>query len=440
MSSLSRRLVRSAVWVTGLALFGSGLVMTDVVWMDRARLVDDALLASARAFGNIHWRVEHGRSVVEEVVLVEDLDTLPDDWVRSALAYERPVYYDVESERVLVLPVETDVGRGRPQEVHAVVVARAERVTAWNTAAPFLLRWNAVSLIVVGIAAAVHARRVSVEIAPLLDATEAARRVVGEGVGARVPAEGPDEVRGLLDSVNALLERRDRAFDAQASFTAEAAHELRTPVTAIIGELDVALRRPRDADAYVQVLRAVRDDAIRLAELVEALMLLARVDAGAVEQGRRLVSAREIVDEAVHREAMSLSAAGCTLEVVPVADAPVDVNPPMLVAALSNLLRNVAVHAPGRAVSVSIDPRPDRTAWRVLDGGPGIDVTRRAAVFERFSSARAARAAGGGLGLGLPLCREIARRHGGDCEVVDGGVSLWVPTRRSGAVDQVGDT
>jgi len=127
--------------------------------------------------------------------------------------------------------------------------------------------------------------------------------VLGLGEGKRLTETGPVEVRSLLAAVNDLLERLDAAHHAQACFTAEAAHELRTPVTAMLGELDVALRGAPAPDGYRQVLVSTRDEVARLRRLVEGLTALARIDAGQVDQGRERVRAAELAAQALASEA-----------------------------------------------------------------------------------------------------------------------------------------
>ena len=94
----------------------------------------------------------------------------------------------------------------------------------------------------------------------------------------------------------------------------------------------------------------------------------------------------------------------------------------LLTAAVANLLRNAARDAPGAEVKLTVEQRGDRLAFVVDDGGPGVPEPEREALFDRLARSGAARRdVAGGLGLGLPLAREIARRHGGDCVLEGSG-------------------
>ncbi|MEZ4237151.1 MAG: HAMP domain-containing sensor histidine kinase [Myxococcota bacterium] len=248
-------------------------------------------------------------------------------------------------------------------------------------------------------------------LAPLSAAADALERVQGLGSRARLAQGGPVEVDQLLAAANALLDRLDAAFDAQATFTAQAAHELRTPLTVLRGELDLALRRDRDAADYRASLDRVRGEAGRLAELVEGLMLLARVEAGHADRGRAVEQVSEAVHRAVLRERPALDRAGCALQVDLQGGGPASMHLALVTAAVANLLANAAAYAPGAPVAVWLRREGDAVSVGVDDGGPGLPPDERARVLERFQRGASRR---DGLGLGLTLAREIARRHGGE--------------------------
>jgi signal transduction histidine kinase len=120
------------------------------------------------------------------------------------------------------------------------------------------------------------------------------------------------------------------------------------------------------------------------------------------------------------RERATIEQTGGSLRVGTLPTAAIAGQPALLVSALSNLLRNAAVHAPGTAVSVKATVSGKRVLIVVTDGGPGVPAADREAVFDRLARGGQARRDSAGLGLGLPLAREIARRHGGDCRITDG--------------------
>src|SRR5690606_29607032 len=207
---------------------------------------------------------------------------------------------------------------------------------------------------------------------PLARARQEAERVVALGQGQRLTDDAPVEIRGLLRAVNRLLDRLDAAHGAQQRFTAEAAHELRTPVSAMLGELDVALRRPRTAEEYRAVLASTREEVERLRAIVQGLTALTRVDAGQVESQREPVRAAEVAREALAAERSTLEAAGCDVRMVVEDDPELDAHAALLQIALGNLLRNAARHAPGAPVVLRVRSEPGRAVFEVDDGGPGV--------------------------------------------------------------------
>jgi two-component system OmpR family sensor kinase len=408
------RLVRigSAALLLTLVVVGLG---TSALLYARARAALDAsLLAAAHAYGGDEeaWEVELGHPAIDLRVARRGDREIPPQWLDDVWARERAAWHDLGGDRVLLAPIEAEDDEDEAED-HAVLVARARAVTL-ATLGPFAFAYGLVSAVVVLAATLAWRRLARAAVGPLLRARDEVAQVVGAGSGARVAVDGPPEVSDLLRAVNALLGRLDHAFLAQARFTAEAAHELRTPIAAVLGEIEVARRRPRGAEEYREVLDAVHGDVARLAALVEGLLALARVDAGQAERGREPLRASALASTAAAQEQAGIEAAGGRLAVHILGDPLVIAQPALAVVALANLLRNAAVHAPGVSVRLGVDSDGELARFVVEDEGPGIPADQREAVFTRL--ARVARRSPG-LGVGLPLAREIARRHGGDCRV-----------------------
>jgi signal transduction histidine kinase len=387
------------------------------------------------------WEVERRRAPIDVRRVHAGEPGLPAPWLDEASRGERTTWHDLAGERVLVALVEVQHGEedegaedGEDEGgEHAILVARAPAVSV-ATVVPFAIAYLLASTVVVGIAAAAWRGLARAALAPLLRARGEVAMVVGAGQGTRVSVDGPPEVADLLRAVNELLGRLDGAFQAQARFTAEAAHELRTPIAAVLGDIEVARRRPRRAEEYGEVLDAVHGDVARLAALVEGLLVLARVDSGQAGQGREVLRASALALVAAAQEQPGIEAAGGRLAIVVHGDPEVVAQPALVAAALANLLRNAAVHAPGAAVRISVDAEGALARFVVEDDGPGVPVDEQEAVFTRL--ARIGRRSPG-LGIGLPLAREIARRHGGDCRIdpsaVGTRVVLTLPARGSGS-------
>lgn len=414
MSALTARVMRTVVRTVALTLLAAGGITSGVLHLQARAGLDQALLAAAQAEAHPWHDPPLSEAALASPVQVRPWSAedprVPEALVKQALADAQAVWWSRGGARVLLLPVGPDALTGAEHDPF-VVVAEAPAVRLADVVLPFLGTYLVVAAAVTLLAGVLVRREVARDLTPLRTAADGLEAVQGLGSVARVPPTGAEEVDRLLDSANALLQRLEVAFDAQASFTAHAAHELRTPLTIVLGELELALRRERTPEAYREALATSLAQTRRLHELVEGLMLLARVDAGQADRGRAPEHLSEIVRRALVAEGSTLEAAGCAVEVIAEGDPEVDVHLALVVAAVGNLLRNAARHAPGRPVTVS-HGAVGRGGWvRVRDHGPGLDASACDAMMERFPRADGRRE---GLGLGLPLAREVARRHGGD--------------------------
>ena len=206
------------------------------------------------------------------------------------------------------------------------------------------------------------------------------------------------------------------------------------PVAGMRGALEVALRRPRSDEEYRAALTWALGAAERLGALVDGLLALSRVDAGQADEGRETEHVAVIAQRAASQEKAGLDAAGCTLSLDVRADPEVSVHAPLLIAAIANLLRNAARHAPRHPVTLRVEERGEHLVFIVDDEGIGVAVAEREEVYARFARGAAARGEHReGLGLGLPLAREVAHRHGGECWIEEspaGGCTAIVAVRR----------
>ena len=261
-------------------------------------------------------------------------------------------------------------------------------------------------------------------LAPVRRMTEAARAIPAAEVGERLPVPVPrDELRDLAQAFNALLVRRHEAFERQRRFTGEASHQLRTPLAALIGQLEVALRRERDPAEYRRVLSAAAAQAGRLREIVESLLFLARADSDARLPGVEPLDLaawlpRHLAESwAAHpRHAdlrVDVSGSPCRLALA---------HPLLLGQAVDNLIDNAFKYSPpGLPVRVGLLADPDGVAIVVDDDGPGIAAADRGRVFEPFFRSDAARRAGTpGVGLGLAITARIVTAFGGRVTHGDG--------------------
>jgi two-component system OmpR family sensor kinase len=216
------------------------------------------------------------------------------------------------------------------------------------------------------------------------------------------------ELRVLADSFNHMLDRLQDAFARQRGFVSDASHELRSPLTAIRGQIEV-LAREKDPDAadVRRVEAATLAELRRVERLVDELLALARLDEGVGPVVRRLDAAGFL------REAVAAAPGGATLGGAVTGEFEAD--PDMIARVVRNLIENARRHAgPDGTVAVSSAGDGGRLRISVDDDGPGIAPAERERVFDRFHRSDSARdRASGGSGLGLAIARAIVTAHGG---------------------------
>ena len=255
------------------------------------------------------------------------------------------------------------------------------------------------------------------------------------------------EYRRLVDVLNTMLERIQRAFEAQKRFTADASHELRSPLTVLRGEMELALRRDRDPEEYREVLESSVEEVRRLGAITENLLTLARSDAGAIAPEPQPVDARDVVARIVDRLQPVAEKSGVAIALSP-EPVPARVDPGLLGQVAWNLVENALKFSPsGSRVEVRVEeggavapgwpggPEGGAVTLTVLDRGPGLG-TNPQEVFHRFFREDPARTRGGS-GLGLAIVEAIARAHGGGVSAGNraGGGSRVSATLAQGAHD-----
>lgn len=240
------------------------------------------------------------------------------------------------------------------------------------------------------------------------------------------------EYRRLVDVLNVMLDRIHHAFEAQRRFTADASHELRSPLTVMRGEIDVALRRPRSAEEYRAVLRSTAEEVARLSRIAEGLLTLARSDSNTLLPRVQRTDIDTVIKGVVDR--LSARASSRSVRVDVEREGPTDawIDGGILGQVTWNLVDNAIGHSPpGGRVGLTAHVTSRAVRIVVEDEGPGLDDMDSESVFERFSRGDVARthAGGGGTGLGLAIVRALAEAHGGSAhaeEAAGGGARFVV--------------
>ena len=309
----------------------------------------------------------------------------------------------------------------QPVEIRQRLAARA----AWRSVLPFLLLAPVAALLVGWLAGR--------SLAPL---ERLAGEVQARGASSLAPVSAtglPDELAPLAAALNALLERLRTSLDAQRAFVADAAHELRSPLTAL--KLQLALLQRAGTAADGEAARAALGTGIeRASRLVEQLLALARSEpsaAGAPEPADLAEIARLAIADTV------AFAASRRIELALDAETPVFVAGDRVALGLlvRNLVDNAARHAPpGSAVEVSVSAAAGWATLRVDDAGLGVPEEERQRVFDRFY--RRAGAGEPGSGLGLAIVKSVAEAHGGSVALEAsplGGLGAVVRLPQAGA-------
>ncbi len=253
---------------------------------------------------------------------------------------------------------------------------------------------------------------------PIAQISAAATRIAGGRLDERIHTEETESELGKLAAVlDGTFQRLDAAFAEQARFTSDAAHELRTPVSIILAQTQLALSKERTAEAYRQTIEISRRAALRMQDLTEALLQLAVLDGqDRVELSR--CDLGEIAEDQAGLARPLAEGKGILLEVEP-GEAACLGNAPQIGQVVLNLLSNaIKFTQAGGRITIRTSSADGRAVLSVGDNGPGIPAEHLPHLFDRFYRADASRSREkGGAGLGLAICRRIAEAHGGTLEV-----------------------
>jgi two-component system heavy metal sensor histidine kinase CusS len=253
---------------------------------------------------------------------------------------------------------------------------------------------------------------------------EVARRVSTGELTARVTEVdrlSDLELRSLAGDLNHMIDRLASLVAAGRRFVSHAAHELRSPLAALRGELELALRHPRPAESYRAAIAEALDDTNRLVVLAEDLLALARLEVTGAVATPASLRLREVVGEALRASCASnpefaeVMVRGVEPDEIP--ELSLRGRGADLARMLRNLLDNAIAHSPtGSEVRVSYAVEAAQVRVVISDDGPGVPAALRERIFEPFFRGDAERERSG-AGLGLAIAREIARAHGGDIEL-----------------------
>ena len=251
---------------------------------------------------------------------------------------------------------------------------------------------------------------------PLRRITESAREITdGSDLSRRIQlSPGRDEVHELADTFNDMMGRLERSFDAERQFTSDASHELRTPVTVILAECEMAEKMPEDTEAVQESVTEIHKQARKMSELIGKLLAYTRL-----EQGTRRIDREELdlsgLVEDVCEEQRTVAARNIRIECETSHDVLVNGDVALLISLVQNLVTNAVKYGKdGGHVWVKVYSEGSKACVSVRDDGIGIGEEDLACIWNRFYQADRSRSdESRGIGLGLSLAQQIARLHGG---------------------------
>jgi two-component system, OmpR family, sensor kinase len=256
---------------------------------------------------------------------------------------------------------------------------------------------------------------------PLARMAQAVQTIDATALDQRLPdPKTGDELQKLSTAFNAMLTRLQEAFARQARFTGDASHQLRTPLTALLGQIEVALRRDRGLEEYKRTLLSVQHQGLNLRQIVEMLLFLARADAESNLSELEEVDLAEWLSQHLNswtdhnrfRDIKLKNASGRPI--------PVRVQPPLLGQLVDNLLENACKYSQsGSQIDVTVGADPKVITLTIQDSGCGVAADDIPHIFEPFYRSPQARRSGlNDVGLGLSVVQRIAKVFGGRITVV----------------------
>jgi heavy metal sensor kinase len=267
-------------------------------------------------------------------------------------------------------------------------------------------------------------------LAPVRAAAQAAQRISSSNLSMRIPMRNAgDELDYLILTFNRMIDRLEGSFQQMKQFSTDVSHELRTPITAIRGQIEVALFTAQTTEQYREAMFNALQDIDRLSQIVRALFLLSQAESGQLVLQKSRLDLCEVVRDQVEQFQIPAEAAAVLLSADLPAECPVEVDRVQIERLISNLLSNALKFTPeGGQVLVTVRDAPAQTAEQapehieivIEDTGCGIATEHLPHIFDRFyrvPSAGAAPAPEQGLGLGLSFAAWIAKVHGGKIDV-----------------------
>lgn len=256
---------------------------------------------------------------------------------------------------------------------------------------------------------------------PVTEVAQTAQRITSSNLDLQIPLRGSgDELDHLIETFNRMVERLRASFTMTKQFSTDVSHELRTPITALRGELELALFTAETTEQYQDAITNALQDVERLSQLVRALLLLSQTESGQVALQKSVLNFTDIVSEIVDQFQILAQDAKITLTGETPTLCLLEADRIQMERLLYNLLANALKYTQeGGSVHVALTATEDQVTLSVADTGRGIAPDHLPHIFDRFYRAPGRKRAGEkSLGLGLSFVAWIVKAHGGEIDVV----------------------
>jgi two-component system, OmpR family, heavy metal sensor histidine kinase CusS len=255
-------------------------------------------------------------------------------------------------------------------------------------------------------------------IRPIEEISTAAHRITANALAERVGSMAwPRELAGLATEFDAMLQRLEDSFQRLSQFSADIAHEIRTPINNLMGEAEVALRRERTSGEYAKVIASSLEEYHRLAQLIDSLLFLARAENADLSLQKSWFQIADELANLLSYHELEATELGVALGFS--GDAMLFADSTLFRRAISNVVANALRHT-GSGGKVSVEVRPERDVVKILirDNGTGIPAEHLPRLFDRFYRVDASRnTAMAGTGLGLAIVKTVMDLHGGSVTI-----------------------
>jgi two-component system, OmpR family, heavy metal sensor histidine kinase CusS len=258
----------------------------------------------------------------------------------------------------------------------------------------------------------------SIALTPIENIRRAAERITAERLDERILSHGAaDEIGRLIDVLNATFERLQGSFEQAARFSADASHQLKTPIAVLRAGIEEILAQPNLSDEHRERVADLLEQTRRLSSVAENLLLLSRADTGRLALRTTQFDLGKLLEGSLEDARILGARSSLQIEANIPEPLPMNGDREMISLTVQNLVENaVKYNRPGGKIRVSAEKHDHVVEISVGNNGPGIPPERTPHVFERFYRARGSEQTPG-HGLGLSIARELARAHGGDLTI-----------------------